>query len=129
MPTGVPSPPLNCTVSNQTWESVEVTCGDSGASLGHHRGHSYGYNNPELNEVAPANHPAELLQDSDKPRYLLTVKERLTHAVTHNLTGKKGGMESEGREVGGRNEKSPKRLFIRKVNTKIIFQIYKTIDL
>ncbi|XP_045126119.1 neural cell adhesion molecule 2-like isoform X2 [Portunus trituberculatus] len=99
-PAGVPSPPLNCTVSNQTWESVEVTCGDSGASLGHHRGHSYGYNNPELNEVAPANHPAELLQDSDKPRYLLTVKERLTHAVTHNLTGERGVFSVTGLTAG-----------------------------
>lgn len=69
-----------------------MTCGDSGASLGHQRDHhSYGYTNPELNEVTHANHPAEMLQDSDKPRYLLTVKERLTHAVTHNLTGKEGG--------------------------------------
>ncbi|KAK8394336.1 hypothetical protein O3P69_006501 [Scylla paramamosain] len=99
-PAGVPSPPLNCTVSNQTWESVEVTCGDSGASLGHHRGHSYGYSNPELNEVVPANHPAELLQDSDKPRYLLTVKERLTHAVTHNLTGERGVFSVTGLTAG-----------------------------
>lgn len=66
-----------------------MTCGDSRAVPNHHRSHSYGYDT-DLNEVAPGNHPAELLQDSDKPRYLLTVKERLTHAVTHNLTGKEG---------------------------------------
>ena len=73
-----------------------MTCGDSGASLGRQRDHSYGYTNPEMNEVAPPNYPAELLQDSDKPRYLLTVKERLTHAVTHNLTGKdEGGMREK----------------------------------
>ncbi|XP_050693840.1 cell adhesion molecule-related/down-regulated by oncogenes-like isoform X2 [Eriocheir sinensis] len=98
-PAGVPSPPLNCTVSNQTWESVEVTCGDSRAAPNHHRTHSYGYDS-ELNEVAPANHPAELLQDSDKPRYLLTVKERLTHAVTHNLTGERGVFSVTGLTAG-----------------------------
>lgn len=65
-----------------------MTCGDSRASLNQHRSYGYSYDDNDLNEIVPANHPAELLQDSDKPSYLLTVKERLTHAVTHNLTGK-----------------------------------------
>ncbi|XP_042209429.1 hemicentin-1-like isoform X2 [Homarus americanus] len=90
-PAGVPSKPQNCTVSNQTWESVEVTCGDLGGMLGHHRGYGgYDYNRLGYEDVPTPSNPAELLQDKDKPRYLLTVQERKTLAVVHNVTGERG---------------------------------------
>ncbi|XP_066989597.1 LOW QUALITY PROTEIN: neural cell adhesion molecule 1-like [Macrobrachium rosenbergii] len=101
-PAGVPSAPLNCTVSNQTWESVEVTCGDPSAHMGpdgrgigpggHYPGSHGHYNstNQESNDIVVPNDQAELLQDSDKPRYLLTVHERGGHTVVHNVTGDRG---------------------------------------
>ncbi|KAK4324554.1 hypothetical protein Pmani_004812 [Petrolisthes manimaculis] len=121
----VPSPPFNCTVSNQTWESVEVTCGDPRAALGHHHHHHasghhsydmghHGYETGhyesgqqgdvyETNEVvlvATPGYPAELLQDSDKPRYLVTVQERVSCAVTHNVTGERGKFSVTGLTPG-----------------------------
>lgn len=88
-----------------------MTCGDPRAALGHHHHHHHsghhGYDSGhhgyesghyesgqqgdvyETNEVLQATpgYPAELLQDSDKPRYLVTVQERVSCAVTHNVTG------------------------------------------
>ncbi|XP_071534072.1 hemicentin-1-like [Panulirus ornatus] len=91
-PAGVPSPPVNCTVNNQTWESMELTCGDPGTAglLGQYRDHGYGYAGPRFEDDPTPGDPAELLQDHDKPRYLLTVHDRLTHAVVHNVTGERG---------------------------------------
>ncbi|XP_069954323.1 uncharacterized protein [Cherax quadricarinatus] len=116
-PAGVPSPPLNCTVSNQTWESVEVTCGDPGGALAHHHqqqhhqqqhhqqqhhrtGHGYDYTRSGYDEPPVPSNPAELLQDKDKPRYLLTVQERLTRAVVHNVTGERGMFSVSGLTPG-----------------------------
>nr|XP_045611130.1 cell adhesion molecule-related/down-regulated by oncogenes-like [Procambarus clarkii] len=106
-PAGVPSPPLNCTVSNQTWESVEVKCGDLGGSLGPHhqppdrrQGEDYDYSSPGDDDLPTPSNPAELLQDKDKPRYLLTVQERLTHAVVHNVTGERGKFSVSGLTPG-----------------------------
>ncbi|KAG7153532.1 CEPU-1-like 1, partial [Homarus americanus] len=90
---------LHCWASNVvghqkepcTWESVEVTCGDLGGMLGHHRGYGgYDYNRLGYEDVPTPSNPAELLQDKDKPRYLLTVQERKTLAVVHNVTGERG---------------------------------------
>ncbi|XP_047482170.1 hemicentin-1-like [Penaeus chinensis] len=97
-PAGVPSPPLNCTVSNQTWESVEVTCGDvtsvygSRPGQGHSgaTGHGGGAGGHGLVLSPTPSDPAELVQDADKPRYLVTVHERLSKAVTHNFSGDVG---------------------------------------
>ncbi|KAK7069675.1 hypothetical protein SK128_018288 [Halocaridina rubra] len=95
-PAGVPSAPLNCTVSNQTWESVEVTCGDVKANLESHGNYLYGYpghvnsTNQESNDILIPSDQAEFLQDSDKPRYLLTVQERVGLSVVHNVSGERG---------------------------------------
>lgn len=87
--TGVPSPPLNCSVSNQTWESLEVKCGEPGQALqGHHRTYGFPYTRQEFEDMITPSDPAELLQDKDKPRYLLTVREHNTHNVIHNVTSK-----------------------------------------
>ena len=64
---GVPLPPNNCSVSNQTWDSLEITCSDD----------------DRLNGVDDDD-----IIISSSPLYLLTVHERMSHGVVYNITGK-----------------------------------------
>ena len=87
---------LNCSVRNQTWDSVEITCGSSP--------HEYTREEGKLNamtldqdsrkrptktdnEKNPEEKLAELTIDSDLPKYLVAVRDHATQKIVQNVTG------------------------------------------